>query len=460
MKIRLVVCYVPRYRHGHRWHFVPPLTGIQLAALTPAEHQVELIHEQVRPVPIAADVDLVALSFFSGFARHAYQIADAYRRLGVRVVAGGPHVSYWIDEALQHVDAVVVGEAESAWPLLLADATAGRLQPIYRGAPHPLAGLPTPRYDLIEPRFVVPHVIQATRGCPHRCRFCSVPDLNPGFRSRPVDEVVRDVVTPRFGHGWQDKVVWFWDDNLLAPRRWAKQLLTEPMPLDRWWLTQSSIDIVNDRELMQLMRQSGCIGIFLGIESFEPEELRSIDKRFNRATAYRDAVRALHDLGICVMAGVMSGLDGQTARSIVASADQLDALEFDVPFLSIVTPFRGTALYDDWLREGRLLLERDWPHYNGYNVAFQPQGMSPAELLAGHRALWRRAFSAGAVGRRIARGVRQLSPGGLLLSSAMNGFYGLKAWTDGLPADAPLTGAGTIAHPRVSDAASHISIAA
>ncbi|MBN2357977.1 MAG: B12-binding domain-containing radical SAM protein [Deltaproteobacteria bacterium] len=460
MKIRIVVCYVPRYRHGHRWHFVPPLTGIHLAALTPARHQVELIHEQVRPVPIAADVDLVALSFFSGFARHAYQLADAYRRLGVRVVAGGPHVSYWTDDALQHFDAVVVGEAESAWPRLLEDAAAGALQPIYRGPPPSLAGLPVPRYDLIEPRFVVPHVIQATRGCPFRCRFCSVPDLNPGFRTRPLAEVVRDIVAPRFAHGWQNKVVWFWDDNLLAPRRWAKQLLGELARLDRWWLTQASIDIVRDRELMRLLQRSGCIGIFLGIESLEPSELRGIDKRPNQAAAYRDAVRALHDLGICVMAGVMAGLDGQTPRSIVDTAARLDALEFDVPFLSIVTPFRGTALYGDWLRQGRILLQRDWPHYNGYNVAFRPQGMSPDELLAAHRELWRRAFAPAAAARRIGRGVRQLSPGGLLLSSAMNGFYGLKAWTDGLPADAPLVAEGTIAHPPAAEAESCQPIAA
>jgi radical SAM superfamily enzyme YgiQ (UPF0313 family) len=111
MKVRIIISYAPRYRHGHLVDFVPPLTGIHLAALTSSEHQVELFHQQVRSVPLDDVPDVVAISFFSGFARNAYLLADRYRELGVPVVAGGPDVSYWIEEALEHVDAVVVGEA-------------------------------------------------------------------------------------------------------------------------------------------------------------------------------------------------------------------------------------------------------------------------------------------------------------------------------------------------------------
>jgi radical SAM superfamily enzyme YgiQ (UPF0313 family) len=447
MKVRIIVCYAPRYRRGHLMDFVPPVTGIHLAALTPGEHQIEVFHEQVRSVPVDDTPDLVALSFFSGFARGAYALADRYRALGVPVVAGGPHVSYWVEEALEHVDAVVVGEAETVWLKVLDDARRGVMDKVYRGKAPPLVGLPTPRYDLLEKRFVVPHVLQATRGCPFSCSFCSVPDLNPGFRVRPVDDVIRDIEESHFPLPWQEKVVWFWDDNLLVKRRWAKDLLGAMSGLDKWWLTQASIDIVKDRELLDLMEKSGCIGIFLGIESLDDADLKSVGKRQNKAAEYKDAIARLHDRGICVMAGFISGFDDQRPETIVATADRLNAVGVDVPFLSILTPFRGTPLYDEHLSRGRILVERDWPHYNGYNVAFRPAQMSPDELLQAHRALWMRAFGPKAVLQRLAGAAGRLNPGGMMLAAAMNGFYGLKRLTGNLPVEAPIIGAGRIRHP-------------
>jgi radical SAM superfamily enzyme YgiQ (UPF0313 family) len=433
MRIRIIVSYVPRYRRGHRFDFVPPVTGIHLAAITPSNWDVEVVHEQVRSVPLVADVDAVAISFFSGFARRAYAVADTYRKLGVTVIMGGPHATFWVEEALEHADVVVTGEAESVWPEVLRDVERGAPKPVYRGTAEPLTGLPTPRYDLLEPAFLVPRVLQATRGCPFSCRFCTVPSLQPGFRVRPIEDVVRDVATSHFRHWWQDRVVWFWDDNLLVQRRWAKELLGELAGLDRWWLTQASIDIVRDRALMDRMERSGCIGVFLGIESFDVEALASVDKRQNKVASYRDAVAALHDRGICVMAGFVSGFDNQTPEAIVRVADQLQELEFDVPFLSILTPFRGTPLFDEQLADGRILEDRTWDHYNGYNVAFEPKRMTPGQLLTAHRRLWNRAFQPSYVAARLARAVRQLRPGGALLSATMNGFYGLKQATGNEP---------------------------
>jgi radical SAM superfamily enzyme YgiQ (UPF0313 family) len=447
VNVRIIISYAPRYRRGHIVDFVPPVTGIHLAAITPG-HNVEVFHQQVRRVPIDDAPDLVAISFFSGFARNAYAVADGYRRLGVPVVAGGPHVSYWLEEALQHVDAVVVGEAESVWPQLLADAQAGRLQKVYRGAPPALAGIPAPRYDLLEKNFVVRRVLQATRGCPFSCTFCTVPDFNPGFRVRPIEDVIRDIATTHFPLFWQDKVVWFWDDNLLVKRQWAKDLLREMTGLKKWWLTQASIDIVKDRELLELMERSGCIGIFLGIESLDDADLKSVNKRQNKAAEYREAIKRLHDRGICVMAGFISGFDDQTPESIVATADRLNGVGVDVPFLSILTPFRGTRLYEQQLSAGRILADRDWPHYNGYNVAFKPAHMSPEQLLRAHRRLWNRAFRPQAVLERLTRAARQLHPGGLMLASAMNSFYGLKCMTGNTPVVQPIAGVDRITHPQ------------
>lgn len=446
MRVRIVISYSPRYRRGHIVDFVPPVTGIHLAALS-AGHDVEVFHQQVRPVPVDDRTDLVAISFFSGFARSAYALADRYRALGVPVIAGGPHVTYWPDEALEHFDAVAIGEAETVWNEMLADAAARKLRKRYRGRPAPLEGLPTPRYDLLEHNFVVRRVVQATRGCPFSCTFCTVPSLNPGFRVRPVADVIADIATTHFPLYWQERVVWFWDDNLLVMREWAKNLLRELAGLNKWWLTQASIDIVKDRELLELMERSGCIGIFLGIESLDDADLRSVRKRQNKAAEYRDAIERLHERGICVMAGFISGFDDQTPKTIVATADRLNAIGVDVPFLSILTPFRGTPLYDEQLSGGRILLDRDWPHYNGYNVAFRPARMTPDELLAAHRALWMRAFGPHAVLERLGKASRRLNPGGMMLAGAMNAFYGLKRLSGNVPIAHPVESAEKIAHP-------------
>jgi len=424
--VEIVVVYMPRYRHGHEADFVPQITGIHLAALTPAEYEVRVVHQQVQPVDFDSDADLVALTFFTGFATEAYRLAREFRKRGKRVVAGGPHVTFNADEALEHVDSMVIGEAESVWTCVLEDASAGRLRKRYIGAAQALAGLRTPRYDLLQGNFFIPRVVQATRGCPFTCSFCTVPSINPGFRTRPTDDVIKDIEYDRFPHWWQRKVVWFWDDNLTAKRAYIRELLGAMVPLRKWWLTQASMDIGNDKDLLDLMKRSGCIGIFFGIESFGAESLRDAHKPQNKVGTYKARIRELHDRGICVMAGFIAGFDGDTPESIRAMARQLYETGVDVPFLSILTPYRGTPAYSKLLEEGRILPGRGWEFYNGYNVSFQPRGMSPQELIEAHRALWREAFSLKYSVLRVVRSVGRLRLGAFLMCLAMNGFYCLK----------------------------------
>jgi radical SAM superfamily enzyme YgiQ (UPF0313 family) len=363
----------------------------------------------------------------------AYRLAQHYKELGKTVIAGGPHVTFWPDEALNYFDAVVIGEAETVWAEVLQDAERGALRQKYIGQPSSLDGLPTPRYDLLSSGFFVRRVIQATRGCPFFCSFCSVPSVNPGFRLRPVQEVVRDIQYDDFPHWWQRKVVWFWDDNLTAKRAYIKELLRAMIPLNKWWLTQASMDIGRDPELLDLMQRSGCIGVFLGIESFGEESLRSANKRQNKIDYYKECIEALHRHGIAVMAGFIAGFDGDTPQSILEMADRLCQIGVDVPFLSVLTPYKGTALWNDLEAQNRLLPDRGWQFHNGYNVAFQPAGMTPDELLQAHRRLWKRAFSPRYVLKRLGHSAFRLRLGSLLLTLAMNGFYGLKALRNNLP---------------------------
>jgi radical SAM superfamily enzyme YgiQ (UPF0313 family) len=193
------------------------------------------------------------------------------------------------------------------------------------------------------------------------------------------------------------------------------------------------MDIAKDAALLDLVRASGCIGIFFGIESFGEESLADARKRQNRVAEYRERIEALHRRGICVMAGFIAGFDGDTPDAIRAMARQLYEIGVDVPFLSILTPYRGTALHAKLEGEGRMLTGRGWEFYNGYNVAFLPARMTPAELLAAHRALWREAFSVRYTVKRILRALFRLRFGAFLMCAMMNLFYCAKALRGNTP---------------------------
>jgi len=435
LKIDIIISYMKRYEVGHEKDFVPPITGIHLAALTPEKYSVRVIHQQVEAVDLNTDADLIAISFFSGFAPAAFGLAKEFRKRGKIVVAGGPHVTYNIEESLTYFDAIVTGEAESVWKQLLADFSNENLMPVYAGEPTDLKDIPTPRFDLLPDNFFIKKVIQATRGCPFSCSFCTVPTLNPGFRLRPVEDVIRDASYNNFKFWWQRKVVWFWDDNLTVNRKYIKELLKKLKELNIWWLTQASMDIAKDEELLQLMKESGCIGVFFGIESFGKESLTDAHKKQNRTDHYKEAVSALHNKGIAVMAGFISGFDHDTKESIEEMADRLMEIGVDVPFLSIMTPFKGTPIYNILNSQGRILQERDWSFYNGYNVAFEPNNLSPDELLRAHRNLWKDAFSVSKSLKRIIRGLFTLKTGAVFLSLFMNTFYCFKRVKKNYPID-------------------------
>lgn len=435
MKIDFIIAYVQRYEFGHERDFVPPITGIHLAAITPPRHEVRVFHQQVDTININTDADVIAISFFSGFAMAAYTLAVEFRKRGKTVIGGGPHVTYCQAESLTFFDAIVTGEAENVWADLLHDIEVGQLQTVYTGTPCDMKGLPTPRYDLLPDRFFIKKVIQATRGCPFTCSFCTVPSLNPGFRLRPIQDVIRDISYDKFNHWWQRKIVWFWDDNLTIRRPYIKELLRAMIPLKKWWLTQASMDIAKDAELLDLMKASGCIGIFLGIESFGVDSLADANKRQNKIANYKEVVKQIRRRGIAVMAGFIAGFDHDDEQSIISMADQLMEIGIDVPFLSTMTPFRGTPVYTTLSQQGRILSERNWNFYNGYNVAFKPKKMTETELLQAHRRLWKKSFSLQHSCRRILKGLFTLRVGAFLLSFFMNAFYCYKRIRKNYPID-------------------------
>jgi len=374
----------------------PPLALPLLAALTPPDVQVRLVDEAVEDVDPGADVDLVGISAMTTQAPRAYEIADVFRGRNAQVVLGGMHPSALPEEAAQHADAVVIGEAEGVWPRVVEDAQRRRLRRFYVGdGPPDLSALPAPRRSLLKPAgYVTTAVLQTTRGCPFSCAFCAVSSFfGRTYRFRPVEEVIQEVAALR------DRLVFFLDDNIVGAPAYAKRLFDRLADLGKDWVSQASLTMLKHCALLRSAARSGCKGLFVGFESLSEGTLRRWGKTFNVATPYWEAINRLHDLGIGVIGSFMFGADEDGPDVFERTVDFAERAHLDAAQFSILTPLPGTRLHDEMQREGRLI-ERDWAMYDGGHVVFEPRRMSVERLQEGFRCALAQAYSLRSILRR------------------------------------------------------------
>jgi radical SAM superfamily enzyme YgiQ (UPF0313 family) len=380
------------------------LSSLYVAAAMPPGVHTTIVDEDVEPVDLEAEADLVGISFMTFNAPRAYHLADRFRERGKKVVLGGFHPSFMPEEAIEHADAVCVGEAETSVPALVADFRAGRLQPFYRGGLADLDGLPMPDRRLIRrSAYITADAVQATRGCPHHCTFCSIaPFFEHSFRTRPVDEVVAELET-------LGRYLMFMDDNIIVDRDYARELFTAMAPLNKRWFSQCGIGIARDRELLRMAWESGCRGLFIGLESLSQENLRTWRKDTNRARDYLRDLERIHAQGIAVYAGIVFGHDFDGPEVFDATLQFLDEARVDALQATILTPFPGTELRDEMARDG-WIADTDWAHYDFKHVVFEPRGMSGLQLAEGHARVLERFYAWPAVFRRWRRQLAYLCP--------------------------------------------------
>lgn len=405
LRIALISPKGPLYRHrGGIWRKslrYQPLTLTTLAALIPRDlpHTVQCIDEGIADVPLDLDVDLVGLTVITGTAPRAYELAAHFRRRGITVVLGGPHVTLVPDDAQPHADAIVTGYAEDTWPELLRDFTSGRLRPRYDMAPGlSLADRPFPRRDLLPSRrFLTNNVFEATRGCVHPCEFCVVPTA---WGRRPFQKPVADVITDIRQHGARKLI--FVDLNLIADRAYARELFTALIPLHVEWYGLSTVLLADDPELLDLCARSGCRGLLMGLESMSATNLKGNRKGFNSPENYARVVERLHEHGIALQGCFVFGLDDDRPDVFLKTAEFAVQAKIDLPRFAVVTPFPNTPLFKRLDAEGRILT-RNWELYDAQHVVFQPRHMSVQELQHGVEAAWKHAYSVRGIVRRIAQ---------------------------------------------------------
>ena len=392
------------------------LSLLTVAALTPEEHVLKLIDEQVDDIPENENFDLVGITMMTATAPRAYELCQYFRERSVPVVVGGFHPTFNIEEANQYADAVVVGPAAGAWPQVLKDVEAKNLKKVYYGNPGEEMPAKLPKHLLNKSAYISVHTTYATLGCRNECAFCSITAFYGGQRyQRKIDDVVNEL------QSFDEKFFMFIDDNLTQDRQYILDLLKAITPLKKKWVTQASVEIADDAELLGAMRESGCAGVFIGLESFSESALCSQNKRIKSPQYYRESVRRIHDYGIFVEAGLIFGFDTDTAEVFESTLNMLDEIG-DIP-VSVQTKLlrAGTKLFEQMKDR---ITDFNWEHYDYKYAVFKPAQMTQQDLEAGLQWINKKFYSSLRIVKRMLRWPA-MPPGfkNMYFASALNIAY-------------------------------------
>jgi radical SAM superfamily enzyme YgiQ (UPF0313 family) len=288
-------------------------------------------------------------------------------------------------EAIKHCDSVVIGEAEGTWHHLISDFKNRRLKKFYRNEDFvDLSTVGTPRRDLYKKeRYLFTHSIQTTRGCPFNCGFCSVTKFfGRTYRTRPVQSVIREI------RNMKTKFVGFSDDNIFGNRIYANKLFSALKYEGVVWLSQASLNITDNPQMLRMAARSGCKGLFIGLESADCESLNQMNKGFLKPQKYKDAIKRLHDLGISVLGAFVLGNDNEDPSIFKRTLDFAKRIKLDLAQFAVLTPYPGTAIYNRLMKENRIF-NFDWTKYDAGNAVFKPLKMTADKLKEEVDRLWR-----------------------------------------------------------------------
>lgn len=354
------------------------LPSLYVCASMPDWIEPSIIDEDVEAIPMDLEDDIIGITFMTYNRDRAYYLGDHFMKMGKTVIFGGYHPTFKPEEALEHCDSVCIGEAEVSVPKMMEDWKNGKMKKTYRSGRVDLKNLPVPDRSLLKKRaYIMPNAVNATRGCPNNCDFCSPSKFFENKHlKRPVEEVIEEI------RGLDGRYFILVDDNLTADRNYALELFRALEPLKKTWFGQTSIMIANDEELLEAAQKSGARGFFIGIESISQDTLNKANKAFCRAEDYRQAIRRLHEHGIFIMASVVFGWE----------TDRLDVFENTLEFLreanvdnlqaTIYTPFPGTDLYRR-LKEEKRPIDEECTLYDFSHAVFDPKNMTKEQLEEG-----------------------------------------------------------------------------
>lgn len=381
MKVTFIMPSIGRKNENQKyvrtWQMEPLPIGA-LSALTPANVEKEFFDDRFNEVDYSTRTDLVAITVETYTARRAYEIARRFRDRGIKVIMGGFHPTLFPDEVMQYADSIVIGEAEDIWAGILKDAEEGTLQKMYKAEKRPSLEKRFPDRQIFKGRnYLNVGLVETGRGCPFNCDFCTVCKFFQNtYTPRPVEDVVAEIKRHPY------KYYFFVDDNIASDPEHAKKLFRALIPLKIKWLSQGSINMSKDPEMLDLMKKSGCLGVLIGFESLDEATLKNMKKGVNIDIDLDEAIRKIHAQGIRIYATFVFGYDNQEIGVFKQTYDFAMKHRFFITAFNHLVPFPGSQLYNRLKEEGRLVADNYWldHNYTFGDVIFRPKNFGTEEL--------------------------------------------------------------------------------
>ncbi len=403
MKITLIQPSIGKHKnetYPKSWSMYP-LNLAVIAGLTPKEDEISFLDDRFENIPYDLPTDLVAMPVETYTARRTYSIADKFRERGIPVILGGIHATLMPEEAKQHADAIVMGDAEPVWKSIIEDLKKESLNGVYHvpsnGAV--LEKTPIDRRIFDGSKYLPVSLIETGRGCYFNCDFCAVTAMHKGtYRAKPIEDIVREIEQV----GGRD--FYFVDDNFVSDFRRTKDLCNAITPLQIRWISQGSINMAEDPKLLSSLEKSGCFNILIGFESLNPKTLETMGKSWASAKRnYTESMKKIRDHGITVYATFVFGYDTDTKEDFKRTLDFAMDQKFALAAFNHLVPFPGTPLYQRLKEQKRLIHDNWWLKEDGKfgEVVYRPKNMSPEELAENCFEARKSFYNIGSIGKRL-----------------------------------------------------------
>lgn len=385
----------------------PSLALLTIANLTPKEHEIIIENENVDKIDFDENVDLVAITVTVDVMNRAVEISKEFQKRGVKVIAGGIHITADPEGAANSFDAIIIGMAERVWEKVLKDIENNSIKKIYYDMENINGNeIVSPDYSMTDnKKYLYTNIISTSRGCPFKCDFCynSCTNSIKTYINRSIKDVIEDIKVLKTKH------IMFIDDNFIGNPKWTKELLKEIKPLKLKWNAAVTSNIVDMPDLLDEMKESGCQSLFIGFESINSKSIESVHKIQNSVSRYEKLVDEIHKRGIMINASFVFGLDEDDAEIFKSTLEWIVKNKIETVTSHIMTPYPGTKLYTSLLKENRIV-DHNLSNYNTSHVVYKPKNMTAEELYDGYLWIYKEVYRLKNIMKRLPKSKKQWIP--------------------------------------------------